>query len=299
MRKRKADYEKKFLRLVLFFLLVLLVLGLGRRIFSWFQKGGWNGKSQIGVAIETKEKKILILLITPEKNTIGAIILPENLEVETPWFGQYRAGKLSLLAKQEKSPEVFNRSLGFFLGLAIEKGLTDDSFAINGNLETGLAGVFFPPRSFEDLRLWQFLKKSGLAWKKVDLADFSERKELPDGTEILTIEPQILKEEIKGFLTDPLIKEENLSIGVFNLSDYGGLAQKTAEIIISMGGRVIEIGDRQADQVEDCLLIIKEKNLAKTATVKRLEGVFGCQKELARKKEGEEIQLLIRSVKID
>ncbi len=289
------------MRIVLFVFVVLLILGLGRGLLPWFHNQ-WDGKSQITLAIETREKDILILAVTPAKSVVALVLVPSDLEIETPWFGKYQAGKLSLLAEQEESINIFIHSLSYFLKLPIDRGIVaNNDLVVNsewrGSIKTQLQKFFFPPLSIDYWRLWRFLKNRELVWQMTDLSIFAEKKTLPDGSQLLVIDPGRVEEEIGGFFTDPLVKNEDLAVSIFNTGDITGLAQRMGEIINNMGGRVVEVGDKDFEGSHYCLLFIRRSELMKTVTVRRLEKNFGCEIKLADQVRGD-IQLFVGDVKI-
>jgi len=299
-RKEREKRSKKIRRLILIAFLIFLFLGLGREVIAWFS-GSWDGRRQVSLAVESSQGDIFILIATPAKKMAVVLKLPANLILETPWFGDYQVDKLSLLAEQEKNISVFSRSLSYFLGLGVDQeiinsGMDDDSR--EEEIKKRLLSLFLPPKSVDQWRLWRYLKDGELIWKFIDLSSFSQEKTLPDGSVVLTIDPAMIDQVFWEFLSDPVIKEENLNITVFNVGQIDGLAQRVSLIIANMGGRVVEVGTRPADFEGDCLLVASSKEVEKTDTFRRLVSVFGCDRKIGREEGIGEIQLLIRNVKI-
>jgi len=285
--------------IVLFF--VFLLLGLGRRIFNW-SRGNWDGKTQISSAIETKTGKILIFILTPAKNMSTVIIVPGESVIETPWFGAYQAKKLSLLARQEESPSIFPRSLAFFLGVPVDRGLTKTNLEVDQSDEKAikkkLRGIFSPFKSIDDFRVWRWLGSRERVWRIINLADFGRETRLPDGSRVLVIDTKAISDRFWELFTDPVIKNEDIPIGVFNSGEVSGLAEKAATIIRNFGGRVVEVADRKMEEKEECLILISETIPRRAATVRRLESVFGCPSKVGKGKEIGDIQILFKNVKI-
>lgn len=296
-RKKKGRIFRLFLISLFLF---LLLLGVGRQFLVW-KKSDWDGKRQLSLAIETQSKKIIIFALTPEKNMAVALVIPPNLKVETPWFGAYRADKLSLLAKQEGKSRIFSRSLGFFLGIPIDREIINSGIILHQADETEikriLKQVFSPWRSLDNFRVWSWLRKRELVWRVVDLEAISQEETLPDGSVVLTIDPERIADTLLGIFTDPLVKNENIAISVFNSGGTPGMARRTAAIITSFGGRVVEVTDSER-KVDDCLVLFSQERLAQSTTLKRLESVLGCPKEQGRKEGLGEIQIFIKNVKI-
>lgn len=279
---------------------LLFCFTVGRRVTRWFYSH-WDAKSQVSIALLSHEGDVFILVLTPAKNMAVAIKLPANLIVETPWFGEYQAGKLSLLAKQEKNDNVFLRSLTYFLGIGIDRAILGKRVTLSGRGTSDknfFLDFFLPFYSVEDWRIWRYLKKRDLIWKMVDLSDLSEKTLLADGTEVMKVDPAAITINLGGFLTDPVIKNENLSVVILNTGDKEGLAKKISSVVETLGVRVIklETGEGGGD---NCSLLVSEKKWLKTATVNRLVSVLGCEKSLSERKDlGGDIQILIKNVKI-
>jgi len=291
MRKKGKDGQRKlrFFKTLLLFFTLLLIAVFGKRIFFWF-KGGWGGKSQLSKAIETEEKDILIAVLTPAKGTAMAIFVPRDLKVETASFGPILAGKLSLLAEQEKKPEIFSKSLQYFLKIPIDpepeqvrfmaSRESEQILKIEDKTERGakeaLVKFFSSFASFESLRIKRFLKSRETMWNFIDLTDFCKEEELIDGNIALILLRNVFEEKVKGKFADPLVLEENFGIEVYNSGDTAGLAQKIGEIIVNFGGKVVSDGNKEGAGDYDCLIKVLNKKMPKTITVRRLKNIFNC-----------------------
>ena len=294
--KQKGNFVFSGIALSIF---VFLFFFFGQKIINWFNSS-WDGKRQISFAVEAKSKDILILLITPEKKLISVVVVPSNLEIETPWFDRYQAGKLSLLSQQEKNLAIFSRSLTYFLGIPIDFGIINTNFKLNSgefSFKEQFLKLFFPPKSARDWQIWQNLAKKDFFWKVIYLPKFCQEKILPDDSSVLVLD-QGRMVEIADYFGDPVIREESLAISVFNLGPKEGLAQKAAGLINNMGGVVVEIGDKDFDTQEDCLILIFSEEIGKKAIILRLKSVLGCGIEIDDKLDPDSAQILIRNVKI-
>ena len=271
------------------------------RLFLVWKKSEWDGKSQLSLALKTRSQKIVVLTLTPAKNMAIVLIIPANLVIETPWFGDYRADKLSLLTRQEGKDAIFFRSLGYFLGIPIDSAMINSEVIFDQVDETEIKGAlrrFFSPwRSIDNFKIWFWLKKRDLVWRVIDLEAVSQKKTLPDGSAILAIDSARASRTLQGLFTDPLVKNENITISVFNAGGPPGIAQRIATIITSFGGRVIEIADAE-QMVDQCLILFSRGELTRTITFQRLESILGCPKEQGRGGGLGEIQIFMKNVKI-
>lgn len=299
-RRGNYRFSRSGVRNVLILTLVtFLVFGLGKKILPWFNSG-WDNLSQLSFALEAKDGEILILAVTPGKNMASLVILPRNLEIETPWFGRYQAKKLSLLARQEGEGSIFFRSLSFYLGIPVDRGIMGTKLVFDQNevvLKQRLKKLFFPPRSIDQWFFWRKLNDRDIFWKITDLSDFSEKRSLPDGSFSVIVDRSIILGEVGEYFSDPSVKKENISIAVANVGQVSGLAQTVSDLIGSIGARVVEVSDKTTDIESDCLILLSKAELEETKTVNRLKSIFGCQIKLGQVNLGD-VQILIKNVKM-
>jgi hypothetical protein len=299
MRKKKKKNK------LLPFLFVLVLIGAvgfgGYKAWNWFKRHrqlNWNGKAGYSLAIETKQKDILILSLIPSKKLATVIEVPGNTQIETPWFGKYLAEKLSLLSEQEQSRTVFQRSLSYSLGIPIDSEKTETSLSKNKQKwSSKLSSYFKPWWGVEEWYLWRYLRQRDLVWQEYSLQQWSEKKELPDGREFYDLNKELFLEEIGGVFTDIIVRREELPVSVFNIGQKEDLADQTADIIEQMGIRVVEIGDRDREINEGCLIVSNQEN-KNSMTVLRLRRVFGCQFLMEETDSLGEIGFYIKNVKI-
>ncbi|MFH1561483.1 MAG: hypothetical protein ABID04_02800 [Patescibacteria group bacterium] len=303
IRKQERQSRRKLLIvLLLVSFLFLLIFGLGKRLLSWARQSSWDGKSQINLAISQEDNGILLLVLTPGKQSVLLLSLPANLLVQNSSLGTYQAGKLALLAEQEGSDNIFAQSLEYTLNIPIDKIGTKKQIRVS---ETGidrsvLKQYFLKQFSFDNWRIWRYLGSSGLTWKTVSLADYALQKSLPDGSLALELDSLRLTRDYSDFLTDPLIKNEGLTISVFNIGFESGTAQKIADLLTNFGVRVVEVSSLQTDELEqaDCLLVLSDKESQRTWLVRRLRRIFDCQTEVGEGSGMGEIEILVKSVRI-
>ncbi len=298
----RRNKNKKNWLLLVFLVFVAGVLFLLARKLAGVVKNSWSGSEQISLAVEAENKDSLILTLTPGKEMVVVTRIPSKTMIETPWFGYYQVGKLPLLTEQEGSLEIYNRSLSYYLGVAVDASLMDSGFNFNkenkNKLKNKLTKLFFLPRSLTFGRVWRFLSRKDLVWEVIDLEDFGQEDYLADGSAVFNINPESIDQKFWGYFSDPVINKENLTLSIFNVGDQSGLAQKISFIAENMGVRVVEISDMEVE-VNDCLIAVSNEEAVQSRTVQRLHRVFGCPIETNQLKGIGEIKLLIENVKID
>lgn len=300
MRRQKTKKKNIFLLLLGILVLSFIVLG-AKKAWAWFSQQRqliWNGKSGYSLALETKNKDILIFSLIPSKKLVTIIEVPRNTQIKTPWFGQYLAEKLSLLSKQEGSGAVFQRSLSYALGVPIDGGKIGTNLEKKGEKwSSKISNYFRPWWGVEEWYLWRFLSQRDLVWQEFNLKEWSEKKELPDGQEFYDLNKELFLEEIGGAFTDIIVRREELPVSVFNVGKKENLADQTADIVQQMGIRVVEIGDRDRELEQGCLIVSSKENKS-SMTVLRLRRVFDCQFLVGEDESLGEIGFYIKNVKI-
>ena len=136
-----------------------------------------------------------------------------------------------------------------------------------------------------------------MVWQEYNLKDWSEEKQLPDGRIVYNLNKSQFLEQVSSAFTDPIVRREELSVSVFNIGEKQNLADQTADIIEQMGVRVVEIGDKEIELEEGCL-IKTNKEYDQSFTVHRLRKIFGCKYNVGEIDSLGKIQFYIKNVKI-
>ncbi len=267
-------------------------------------KNSWSGKGQISIGIEAENKDSYVLTLTPGKEMAVVIRIPAKTMIDTPWFGEYQVEKLSLLSKQEENQLIYNRSLSYFLGLAVDESFINTSLKLDGleesTVKKSLSRLFVPPKNITFWRVWRYLSDKDLVWQIIDLENYGEVDYLAGNTEVFRVDPSVISRQFTEYLTDPMVKKEEISLSVFNLGGSQGLASLISEIPINMGIRVVEVDSLNLDiEFEDCLILLSKPELSETYSVRRLSRVLGCQVKEGSGNGIGDIELLIKDVKID
>ena len=198
----------------------------------------WEGRENLNLAI--KSDSTYVVSFNPVQKTIS--------------FGFWKMGSVYSLGQSEKVPvgaNLIKDTTAAVLGVHVDGYLLPEgkfaSLDINKILDELRSN---PVSSFSLLRnsktdltsreLWSLIwGVRGVRFDKIktfDLENLNLVKEeiLADGSQILRPNPA----EIDRFESSGL-KDEGLSIGIYNATDHPGLAEKAARMISNMGGRVI------------------------------------------------------------
>jgi hypothetical protein len=295
--KRKSNWRKLFL-----ILLILILAGLP--LVGWRLIGvsdSWSGNEQISLGIETAKQDSLLITVTPAKDMVVVVRIPSRTIIDTPWYGSYQVGKLSLLSEQEGNRDIYARSLSYYLGLPVDIGMMRTSLKVDdlsqSLLRKSLRNLLFPPRNITNWRLWRFLNKSNLVWQVIDLENYGQIEKLADGSEVYRIEPEKIDQRFWTYFSDPVIKEEGLTMSIFNVGEKSGLANKISSIPENIGIRVVEVAGLEAE-IEGCVINLGNQDQENTYSVQRLGRILGCPVEFGVEEGFGDIELLIENVKI-
>jgi len=271
-KERKANKTRRFAFSCLFFILLILLVGFGYKIYGSIGKSIWDGKNQINLAFDAQP--VAIASFNPQENSANILIIPNGTLVEAAWgYGPYRAESLFGLGELDgRGGEVLTTSLQEYLGIPIDAYVSiENGKWTRDNVKTGLLE-----------KLWFLFKNGGKTnLTKWDLARLWWKiNNIPeDKIKIFDLDPQLLEQIISGFAIDEKIKEEDLAIAVLNATDQPGLATKGSRLARNIGGRVIGIGETENFQfpISNFQCQIRSKKIYKNSyTVKKLSKIFNC-----------------------
>ncbi len=301
MRKKKRNKKVRYL----FFILILTLFSFGA---VWLYprarliiENSWSGEEQFSIVLEAKESDALILTLTPAKSTVVVSRIPAKTMIDTPWFGEYQVEKLPLLADQENEKDVYNRSLSYYFGIPIDLAVLNSGLSLDRQNKSFLKGnlgrFFWPPKGITFWRIWRYLLKKDLVWQFFEFEELAEEYHLIDGTEVLKIDPARINRQLGEYFSDPVVKNENLTLSIFNAGRKEGIAGKISVLAGNLGLRVIEVGDTE-EKIDGCLIFAAEKEIISSKSVIRLSRVLGCEIKQEDVNGIGEIKLLIENVKI-
>lgn len=300
-KQRKERKRFHLARNIFLVICLVLLLGVSYQVWGSFRKSLWDGKSRLTVALNSTP--ILLASYDPVEKTLNFLAIPPNTYIETiHGYGFYKAESIWRLGELEKhGGELLAGSLQEYLGVPIDvyASINNLEFIINNSEELGdfLAEAIMKLFRYggntnltrwDLVRLWWGIR--GVRFDKTKLIDLGETNAveeitLPDETRALEPDPLRLDQLVAKLFSDRRIKEEGFSIGVYNNTQYPGLAKKAARIINNIGGQVIEVRDweirSEKPQPRQTGLgkceVRSEKKSASAYTVRKLIKIFDCQ----------------------
>ena len=295
---QKTRRIKTVIRFTLLGIVLVLLIGIGFKIYRSIAKSVWDGQSQLNLAINPSiaDQPVLIAAFNPEEKSLNVLLIPPRTFIETiHGYGPYRVESIYRLGElNKKGGELFQGSLQEYLGIPVDAfaSISNFEFPISNETKNSLSellvGLLKSGKTnltkWDVIRLWWSLRN--IRQDKVNLVDLgqtsaSQEVDLLDGTKANKIDTERLESIMSQFFVDKKLKQEDLTVAVLNGTNHAGLANKVATLIKNIGGQVMTVGDTengQGESLRQCQ-IKSEKKYKNSYTVRKLSHVFDCQWE--------------------
>ncbi|MEK7617172.1 MAG: LCP family protein [Patescibacteria group bacterium] len=243
----------------------------------------WNGEFTLNFVTNTKP--LSLVSFSPQDRKVTILTIPDATLVDVPGgFGKWQIRAIHQLGGEN----LVKSSVSQFLGIPVD-GFSSHNLVdhFRGNLFSGMKIL---PELHSDLTGFELVRlKLGLLQvrfdriNQIDLEKLSvlEKQKLADGSEVFIVDP-IRLDSVMSDLEDPKIKSENLSVAIFNATEYPLLAAKTKRLITNMGGNVI-VTQNAPRKVEKSYVDFGSTVVEgeKSKTLDRLKQIFdlGCSKD--------------------
>ncbi|MDO8498280.1 MAG: LytR C-terminal domain-containing protein [bacterium] len=217
----------------------------------------WEDGETLNLLVKARE--VSLLSFNPKGKSTVVLIIPEEIQMHLPFgFGNWPVRSIYGLGQAESRPrgaELLSETVSQNFSLPVQGYLllpqnVDLSFdeVLKKVKDEPLWGLGILRNSKTDLsprELWNlFSHLREVRSDKVEVVDLAESKAvkestLPDGSRSLTLNQVLLDQLIQSKIEDSKLKDESLTVGIFNTTTYQGLAEKVAREITNMGGRVV------------------------------------------------------------
>lgn len=278
----KKSASKKNLKLglaVLGLVLAFIILGqfinfyktLTSPINSFSEKKySWTNKFNINIVIQSDETALLNF--NPQEEKISLMSIPKEAYLDVSGgYGQWMLGSIFELGESSEKglgQTLIKNSLFSLLGIPIDgfiKLPEGEEMDIKSFLEllrqNPISGIQLFFKATSDMTPLELINlKFGLMkvrFDKINYIDLSSK----------TFDPVKLDSILTDF-EDPKIRNENLSIAVFNATNYPQLAQKAKRIITNLGGNVIIISN-YPKEIKNTVILGEESD-----SLERLKQIF-------------------------
>lgn len=282
---------------VLGFIVVLIILGqilnfikvLINPLSFDLQREVWKGEFNISVIIQSDS--IYLLNFNPHQEEATVVSIPDETYLDTSQgFGKERVGSIFSLGEYSKKGmgvSILKTAVGSLFSLPIDGYIRFENSSkkelhqiIDDVRQNPFSGISLIDDIKSDMTPLELIRlKLGL-WKvrfdkirHVDLLGLGvfDALNLANGTTVLVADQVKLDTALTDFL-DPKIREENLSVAIFNATDYPLLAQKAKKMINNLGANVI-IASNSPQKLKNTYILGMESK-----TLKRLNQIFLPQK---------------------
>ncbi|MCD6225809.1 hypothetical protein J7J95_01870 [bacterium] len=260
-------------------LLVVLFLIVGGLV--WKSRGeAWDKKTQFNLVLAYPQKTVF-LVITPQQKSALAVVFPSSVRVEAfGGYGTFRLDKIDDLGRQEGKRELLRKTIQFSFGFPVDfyhsfssPFSQEESFALFRKQLMKLVFSWQPLSLSKRITLWEiarFLQDRFLVKELI----FAEEKGFLSGENLKRKDWLTWK---ANHLSDPLLREEGVLIGIYNCGGETGLGKKVAHALSGVGMNVAVVKDSQRE-VKPCLVLFSSEEKTETKTVRRLHEFFDhCQ----------------------
>lgn len=268
-KQEKAAKSNRGVVLGLIVLVVMLMAVLGWQL----RRQTWDDKLGVNVAIADGEQ-IEILSVKPEEKKVIIYTLPKNLMIPVPGMkGTLRVGSLWKFGSDEKKAvEITKGALEMFLGVKL-----DGLIYLPGWKANAEANIFLrPTRTDVGLGdrialswMWGGVRRGDLMEKQLPVVRL-ERQLLPDGAEVLEMDPSRLDNVRRDFGIQDLVNEGERVI----VSGSKKVERKLAVRMIEAAGGVVL--SENGGEVRGVCEIKVGKDSENSALARYLRTKWGC-----------------------
>lgn len=245
-------------------------------------------------------------------DTFDVIVLPSDVAADSIAYGRYRLDALWKLGFIDKKGGLaLARSLTDVLALPIERFIgegeklaaTDDIEAYTRRLFSWssvwptLLGKRVTNIFFSDWVAFAWALK-GAGSEDIHLIDLVH--EPPTGSEVLPdqstrefLDIQRLDVILKGRFEDEQVRQEAITVGVYNTTSTPALGTYAARILAQEGVLVVAVGNSDM-QIDACIVEASEE-LVKSRTVRVIAEVFDCKTAVTQEQERADVNVKLGS----
>ena len=310
-KSKQTGKNLKIAILALVILGLLLIFGRVFQFFSEFQKPfyslntqkraiSWDGASMINLVFAKSEgdnlRQLNFVSLNPVEEKLSILKLSEDIYIDVPRnFGSWKLGSIYKLGQENKpamGEDLLKMSISKMLALPVDGIVVVNS---NGDLDMEnlvadwkknmFSGLGFLTNVKTDLTLKEtmdFVFKAGkVRQDNITSVDFfrtslTQSKLLPDSSRVLGVDAVKLDSLIKQSLIDNSISEEDLTVAIFNGTDYPGLTADAVRLVNNLGARVTIITNSSEKFVKNGVFINPEAGSVAedSRTYRRLSEVF-------------------------
>lgn len=238
---------------------------------------------------------IVVWSLDSERHTAVIVtILPDTTVEATRGYGRYPLDSLWKFGQMNREDrgllaETLQDSLGvpihWYLGglFMSEQRVDDPTKIISRAISLSSASRFFRGEfrtNIDPLTYMRFLKEFYFGRKSTTTIDLTDpgaldEEQLPDGGRIYTVNARRLDTLLGHLFEEGKIREENLTISIFNTTKTPTLGERVSRFVAHMGGNVVSVGNSKEIVSSMCHIRADRENL-KRYTARRIQQELGC-----------------------
>lgn len=237
--------------------------------------------SRFNVVLITKPMAVLSADLTDK--TVTLIRVPDDLYITELAFGYgpYRSAAIYSVGQLDKrGGETVMATMSDYLGIPVDGYIKTDS------MPTDIKRFVFNPQLLfkgesslnivDRLQLGVLLLQTRFdKIKLVDLGTLAGPLVLADGSMALSLDKEILDNNLRDFFVEKKVRDENLRVEVVNSTIVLGLGNRAGRVLSNMGANVINVGS--TDQPLSSCQIQTTGKIRNSQTVARIVQIFSCQ----------------------
>lgn len=265
-KKQKNKKQKAVaLKLALFLIIAITLLGLFFEVWQNFNRSLWDDKETFYFLVGNQKN---FLLIKADKQNQNAVLgqIPGNTVLNTAYgFGQVLSQNIYKLAQVEQvsALKFLTDSFSLTFGLPVSgvvffPGQSENQLHLEKALWLSLFGFGKTNMSrWDTARLaWFFSRLDSSGYTRLNFSDAQGLKKniRPDGLEVIEIDQKVMDIWLSQKFVNQDLVNEPLTWEVINISDHQGLAGQLSRLLTNIGFQVVQL-TRSQDQMEEGVYI--------------------------------------------
>ncbi|KKR50360.1 MAG: hypothetical protein UU81_C0007G0015 [Microgenomates group bacterium GW2011_GWC1_41_8] len=281
MSKVKTAAHKKRISITVLFISILIVLVVGFAGYTFYNRNPlskeWDYKGRFTVF----DSHSLTLTSYPSDNSsIISITIPPDVYINVSGgYGYYRVKDVLELSRSERrGDELLIESVSSLIGIPIEASKQRMSY-------------------WDQVLVWQLANNNEIERHNINLSEYpitvSEKR--VDGVEIEKLNPVKIDFYFGELFWERTLRDENMTVGIFNASETPGLANSYARMLENIGYRVVDIANWDGEPIEEnCMIrITGSPNVVDSVSISRLISILDCPIQVDQESGRFDIQVIL------
>lgn len=311
------SYHKKYHRIGRRYGLVLGIFLFVCLLFVIAWLFGNKLRSQIfRQAVVIMDDQVYVWSFSTKDNASVLISIPKDTVIDAVnGFGRYSLTSLwQLGALDKKKHSLLSQSLQETLGIPIAYyiGPKSSNLSINTKSSGEIIQRYFTFKSLplfftgnynKNINIFKYvaliIKAKNIARQNLTQINLSESQSLfseilPDGTSQMALDSTGFEKLFGHAFEDEKIREEHLSIAIYNTTEIPMLGQKAARLLNHLGMLVVTVGN-DTPSIDSCQLIGSPASL-KSKTAKFILDFYNCRLQAKNEKDRTDLTLKLGTV---